>query len=143
MQNCVSKTTKRFSDTQNKKGTRGKKTCFCVFKLKDTINDFSESSDKKLRYQLSFLSLFPRAFYTFLSNDEYRNSGSRIRHNHNCNRSRTHRMSVLVFFTQTAFFSLIQTILQKFLSIKPLWSFRDYPCILPGSYTITVSPWRT
>lgn len=105
---------------RTKRNSRQKDMCFCVFKLKDTINDFSESSDKRLHYQLCFLPLFPRAFYTFLSNDEYRNSGSCIRHNHDCNRSRTHRMSVSLFSTQRGFFSLRQTILQKFLSIKPL-----------------------
>lgn len=56
MQDCISKTTKRFSDTQNKKELKAKRHASLSLnsKTQDTINEFSESSNKKLHYQLSF-----------------------------------------------------------------------------------------
>lgn len=129
-----------FLIVRRKRNTRKKDTLFSVFNLKDAIEFLlREPQEKAALPALLFPPLFPRAFYTFPNNDEYRNPGRHIRHKHGSNKSRIHRSCLS---TQRAFLSLRQTMPQKLLSINPLSSFCVSSSIIPGSYTITVSPRR-
>lgn len=114
------------------KRTQGKKTYSSVSLNSKTLLMTSPNVPTKSCTTSSlFPPLFTRAFCTFLNNDEYRNSGRCIRHNHSCNRSRIHRMSVSLFSLRQQFFPE-----KNYASkISQLWSFRVYPCILPGSST--------
>lgn len=124
-----------FLIVRTKRNSRKKDVCFSVFNLKDTIECLlREPQEKAALPDLLFPPLFPRAFYTFPNNDEYRNSGGHIRHNHGSNKSRIHRNCLS---TQRAFFSLRQIMPQKLLSINSLSSFWVSSSIIP------VSPRRT
>lgn len=113
------------------KRTQGKKTYSSV-----SLNSKTLLMCRMFQQKAALPALFfPRAFCTFLNNDEYRNSGRCIRHNHSCNRSRIRRMSVSLFSLRQQFFPE-----KNYASkISQLWSFRVYPCILPGSSTISLT----
>lgn len=125
-----------------KKGTQGRKIYASLSLISKSLwKAFSENPKKRLHYQLSlFPPLIPRAFYTFLGNDEYRKPGRHIRHNHGSNKSGKHRNCLS---TQRALFPLRQTMSQKLLSINPLSSFWVSSPIISGFHAITVSPSRT
>jgi len=86
-----------FLIVRTKRNSWKKTTCFSVFNLKDTIECLlRESQEKAAPPALLFPPLFPIYIflYIFPNNDEYRNPGEHVRHNHGSNKSRIHRNSL-------------------------------------------------
>lgn len=90
------------------KGTQGKKTYASVSLNSKALLMISQRVPTKSCTTSSlFPPLFPTAFYTFLNNDEYWNSGSSIAHNH---RSRLIEVGYIeclcqLFYSDSIFFS--------------------------------------
>ena len=95
-----------FLIVRTKRNSRKEHIHFSVFNFKDPVECLlREPQEKAALSALLFPPLFPRAFYTFPNNDEYRNPGRHIRHNHGSNKSRIHRKCLSIqkafFFSET------------------------------------------